>query len=76
MRRQKITDPEMGELLDYFNNVIEPWCKKNNYSLNMAFNFTREFDREKYIILSKLWSTKAGKLFLRTTFKNNKHFTI
>ena len=55
--------------LEYFNNIIVPWCEENNYSLHNAFENSRNTDEEKYNVLSELWKYPIGKEYLRSFFR-------
>lgn len=70
MRKRKIDIEEMAKLMDDFDNIIKPWCKENKLSLHNAFEISRATDEEKYKILSGLWSTTAGKAYLKSLFKS------
>lgn len=63
---------EIADLLDYFRNIVAPWCKENGYSLHDAFEESRENDRPKYQILSALWSCYIGREYLRSYFRSHR----
>jgi hypothetical protein len=66
---KKITAERLRQLLEEFNQTILPWCEENELSLHEAFERSRETDQEKYKVLSEIWGTYAGKMYLRSLFK-------
>ena len=64
-------DPDkMRELLDEFHGIVKPWCEENELSLHQAFEISRASQPEIHRILSCLWSTTAGKEYLRSLFSS------
>lgn len=51
-----------------FSEKVKPWCIENKYTLHEAFEYSRENDEEKYLILSQLWRTDFGKAYLNSVF--------
>lgn len=66
---KKVDSKKMAETLIQFCNVVAPWCQENNFTLHQAFEESRNTDIAKYEIISYLWSTYAGKLYLRSCFR-------
>lgn len=71
MKNRRLPMDEMKALLDEFHATVEPWCRENNLSLHQAFELSRASDPEKHRVLGRLWSTYAGKEFLRSRFRAN-----
>ena len=70
-RNHRPTDPgEMRKLMEEFHCTVEPWCEENEFSLHQAFEISRESQPEFHRILSGLWSTTAGKEYLRSLFSS------
>lgn len=69
--RYRYTSEEQIELLNYFCDEIEPWCRENNYSLHEAFLDSRQNQPQYYSVLSKLWHTYSGKAYLQSLFKSS-----
>jgi hypothetical protein len=71
--RKKISVEQLKELLNGFNSLVVPWCEDNGYSLHKAFEACREGeaedDKQRYYILSELWSCQFGKLYLKDYFR-------
>lgn len=55
-------------LTDKFRDEVVPLCLEKNFTLHQVFEYTRKYDRKKYKILSELWSTYFGKVYLRDCF--------
>ena len=68
--RKKPDPQKSGQLLDDFKLNVLPWCEENRLSLHQAFELSREEDSEKYRILSGLWATRVGKIYLRSLFQS------
>lgn len=67
--RRKADPQELRSLLEEFEQTVAPWCRENGYSLHQAFEVSREQDPEKLRVLNGLWSTEAGKSYLRSLFR-------
>lgn len=52
--RSAMTTEEVMALQYAFRNEFVPLCIENKFSLNQAFEYTREHDPQKYKVLSKL----------------------
>ncbi|MFI3326713.1 MAG: hypothetical protein R3Y35_11170 [Clostridia bacterium] len=72
--KNKINSEELKSLQKDFNENIVPWCKLNKFSLHNAFENCRNDDSEiskhRYFVLSKLWSSPHGKLYLQNYFQS------
>lgn len=66
---ENIKDQQSVELIDKLRNEIIPLCIENNFTLHQVFEYTRKYDRDKYFILSQLWKTYFGKVYLRDCFR-------